>query len=60
MTEEALNAELKRCQEDPEYFLRTYCRVKTEDGGTRKPTEKEIQHAVDGFGRLKAGRSAPK
>ena len=60
MTAEELKAELDKCANDMEYTLRTYMTVKDKDGTRRRPTEKEIKHAVDGFNRLKAERSTSK
>lgn len=45
MNEREIQQELERCSNDVEYMLRTYARVKTDDG-TRPLTEKEVAAAV--------------
>lgn len=45
MTKEEIEAELERCSNDIEYMLRTYVRVKTDDGA-RPLTEEEVAAAV--------------
>lgn len=47
MTAEELKAELDKCANDMEYTIRTYMTVKDKDGTRRRPTEKEIQHAIE-------------
>jgi len=45
MTETGILGELERCKNDAEYMLRTYARVKT-DEGSRPLTEEEVAAAV--------------
>lgn len=45
MTTEETRQELERCASDIEYMLRTYVKVKTDDG-TRPLTEEEVAAAV--------------
>lgn len=45
MSEQEMRQELERCKSDIEYMLRTYMKVKTDDG-VRPLTEEEVAAAV--------------
>lgn len=47
MTQEEAIAEFERCRGDMSHVLRTYVRIKMEDGATRELTNEEVAATMD-------------